>query len=273
MTVSSPEGPVRSFHLELYGDPISHSLSPILHTAALEAAGLVGSYRAVRVDRAGLEERFRALRSGLVDGANITMPHKNAAAQLVDERSASAGRAQSVNTVLVAGSELVGYSTDVDGIGTVERTANLPTASPVLVLGAGGAAAAALIALEGRVVYLAARRADRAVHLRSRLGLEAQIVPWGRSVPGAVVVNATPLGMAGEMLPAGLIEESAGLLDMPYRRGDTPAVLEARRRALPHATGTDLLVAQAAVSFHLWTGVAISTAHLREALQNAQASR
>jgi shikimate dehydrogenase len=272
MTASFHDAPVRSFNLELYGDPISHSLSPVLHTAALEAAGLIGSYRTVRVDRPGLEKRFGELRRGCIDGANVTMPHKRAAAQLVDELSPGAGRAQSVNTVVTAGPELVGHSTDIEGVLTVWDEAHLPGEAPVLILGAGGAAAAAVIALEDRMVYLAARQAGRAEGLLHRLGVAGEAIPWGRPIPGAVVVNATPLGMEGETLPAGIVEESSGLLDMPYRHGSTAAVRRARRNGLPHATGMDLLIAQAAASFTLWTGQPAPLSQMRTALQNAQAT-
>jgi shikimate dehydrogenase len=263
---------VRSFNLELYGDPVSHSLSPVLHTAALKAVGLVGSYRAVRVDRRGLKERFDELRRGRIDGANVTMPHKRDAAEFVDDLSPGAARAQSVNTVVAAGSELVGHSTDIDGVLAVWDEAHLPGEAPVLILGAGGAAAAAVIALEDRRVYLAARQVDRAEGLLDRLDVMGDAVPWGRPIPGAVVVNATPLGMAGETLPAGIVEESSGLLDMPYRHGSTAAVRRARRNGVPHATGTDLLIAQAAVSFTLWTGRPAPLAQMRAALQIAQAT-
>jgi shikimate dehydrogenase len=263
---------VRRFDLVLFGDPVSHSLSPVLHEAALEAAGLTGSYRVARVDRQGLERGCDDLRAGRLDGANVTMPHKTRAAGLVDERSPGAQRAQSVNTIVVDDVGLMGHSTDIDGVNRVWAQAELPADGPVLILGAGGAAAAALIALEYRDVHLAARRTGEASTLLQRLAVTSEIVPWGRVVPGAVVVNATPIGMQGDSLPAGIVEESAGLLDMPYRKGVTPAVREARRLGLPNASGTDLLVAQAAASFALWTGQPAPVDEMRNALQKAQAT-
>lgn len=263
---------MRRFNLVLFGDPVAHSLSPVLQNAALETAGFQGAYRSVRVDQRGLERGCRDLRAGRLDGANVTMPHKALAARLVDERSTGAARAQSVNTIMVEDSKLIGHSTDIDGVRSVWGEASLPVDAPVLVLGAGGAAAAALIALEGRVLYLAARSRESAARLGRQVAPTARVIPWGKGVPGAVVVNATPIGMAGDALPVGILEESAGLLDMPYRTGVTPAVRDARRAGLPTASGIDLLVAQAGASFTLWTGRPAPLHEMRNALQIAQAT-
>jgi shikimate dehydrogenase len=82
----------------------------------------------------------------------------------------------------------------------------------------------------------------------------ARTIPWGEPLPGAVIVNATPLGMSGERLPPGLVEASVGICDLAYGPAETPAVTEARGRGLPVVDGIEVLVAQAARSFWLWTG-------------------
>ena len=124
----------------------------------------------------------------------------------------------------------------------------------MLVLGTGGAAAAALVAFDGSRLYVAGRRPGAGPALAAAVGVAAAEVPWGRPLPGALVVNATPLGMEEEALPAGVVEEASGLIDLPYGAGPTPAVAEARRRGLPVAGGLEVLVAQAALSFRIWTG-------------------
>lgn len=129
-----------------------------------------------------------------------------------------------------------------------------------------------MIAVDAHDVFVSARRFEVAVGLAHDMDVEVHPLPWGTVVPGAVVVNATPLGMAEESLPPRIVEEAAGLLDMAYSRATTPAVLTARRTGLPHASGTDLLLAQAMASFTLWTGRTAPVAEMRDALQKAQAT-
>ncbi len=79
------------------------------------------------------------------------------------------------------------------------------------------------------------------------------VIPWGTSLPGALVINATPLGMGGEPLPEPILEGAAGLIDLPYGGETTPAVVEARRRRLPHVDGVEFLARQARAAFRWWT--------------------
>ncbi|MBT8192228.1 MAG: shikimate dehydrogenase [Acidimicrobiia bacterium] len=249
--------------LVVLGDPIDHSLSPRLHTAALEAAGIEGRYEARRVDAEGMVTAVQELRDGRLDGANVTMPHKRLASQLVDELGAEAARAGSVNTLFVRGGAVVGESTDIAGI----RLAwgELPP-GPALILGGGGAAAAALLALEGRPLSVSTRHPRAAARLIERSGVAADRVEWGSQVAGAVVVNATPLGMTGEGLPPGLLENASGLFDMPYGGIPTEAVRRAVALGIPAVDGREMLLAQAACSFELWTGATAPLAAMRGVL-------
>ena len=95
-------------------------------------------------------------------------------------------------------------------------------------------------------------------------------MPWGAAIPGAVVVNATPMGMHGESLPPGLLEQSIGLLDMTYAVTPTPAVRLAAGLRLPVADGLSMLVGQAVLSFQLWTGRTAPVQAMRRAVETAQ---
>jgi shikimate dehydrogenase len=139
----------------------------------------------------------------------------------------------------------------------------LPGDAPVLVLGAGGAAAAALLAVGPERAAVSARRPGAAAVAGAAFGVPS--IPWGEAIDGAVVVNATPLGMEGEHLPEGLLAAASGLFDMAYGAQTTPAVAEMRRRGMPVIDGIDLLVAQAAGSFELWTGRAAPVAVMERA--------
>jgi len=257
--LTSAEGVVQ---LALLGDPVADSLSPLIHTAALEAAGIAGTYTSRRVDAEGVSDAVQDLRDGNLDGANVTMPHKQLAAGLCDELSEVAARAGSVNTLVLRSGKVFGETTDVGGVRSLWH--ELPH-EPLLLLGAGGAAAAAVLALEGREIFVTARRPAAAQTLVDSMRVAASVVEWGSEVPGAVVVNATPLGMNGEGLPGGLLSVASGLFDLAYGPSPTPAVTEATQRGLPWVDGRQMLVAQAALSFYIFTGLSAS----REAMTAA----
>ncbi len=230
--------------LLLLGDPVDHSRSPAIHRAALRHLDIPGSYDARRVDASGMRAAADEIRSGAVDGANVTMPHKVLAASLCDALTADAAFAGAVNTMALRDGVLTGWNTDVIALRAL--LADMP-GDPVLVLGAGAAAASAVAAVVDRPVEVTARRTAAA----ARLGRPA---PWGMPRPGALVVNATPLGMRGEPLPKGIVRAAAGLVDLAYGRTPTPASVEAGLLGLPCVDGLQVLVAQAAESFRIWTG-------------------
>lgn len=235
------------------GSPVGHSRSPAIHTAAYEALDLDAEYERREVDEAGLADALDDIRSGALDGANVTMPHKRLAARLADRLDPVATRLGAVNTLVGAAGAVIGHATDGAGVLHAWRRGGLPTDTRILVLGAGGAARAAVDVLAARhAVAVSARRAEAAADLMD-LGADG-VVPWGTPVPGAVVVNATPIGMAGDDLPAGVVEAGAGLLEMVYAPERTPAVRRALGAGLAVGWGIDMLVGQAAASFALWFG-------------------
>lgn len=248
--MSAPAG---GYRLVVLGDPVSHSMSPTMHTAALEALGIAGTYVARRVDAEGMAEAAAEVRRGELDGANITMPHKRIAAELADELAPEAERAWSVNTWVPVDGAIVGHSTDVHGVRTVTERCSLPD-GPVIVLGTGGAASATLIALERRPITVVARRPDAATAMAARCGVEAHVLAWRERPPAGLVINCTPIGMHRERLPEHLTAQATGFFEMVYASGETPAEINARAAGIPVAGGLDLLAAQAEASFELWTG-------------------
>jgi len=251
--------------LVLLGDPVEHSRSPAIQSAALEASGIEGTYEARRVDEAGMVVAVDEIRYGRLDGANVTMPHKQLAFELAGRVSKEALRSGAVNTLVRSDGEVWGYNTDVDGIRSVWTTAGLPDDAPVLILGTGGAAAGALVAVAGRTVMISGRRADAAVDLLGRVRVDGTVVPWGGAVEGAVVVNATPLGMAGEAIPDEVLAAALGFFDLTYGPAEAPSVVRARSLGIPVADGRDMLIAQAAAGFEIWTGVPAPVEAMRSA--------
>jgi shikimate dehydrogenase len=241
--------------LVLLGDPVGHSRSPAIHRAALASLGLAGSYEARRSGHAGLLEAIEELKTGALDGINVTMPLKTTAATVADRLTELAARSGSVNTLRAREGEAEGHSTDAAATKTLLEGTRFDVSAPILVLGAGGAAAAVITAIEGRSVYLSSRSEQAARELATRAGHEVVVVPFEEPVPGAIVVNATPIGMNGEPLPAGLVEGASGLVDLAYGRVDPPSTVRARALGLPVVDGVEFLALQAAESFSWWTGL------------------
>ncbi len=252
----------------LLGDPVAHSRSPAIHRLALKLTGLEGEYGAVRADARVLGEAVEQLRSGLVDGINVTMPLKQGAYEIADTVTPLADLAASVNTLSRSDGGIEGHSTDAEAFAAIATEPPFSDSETFLVLGAGGSAAAALAALTGYRVVLSARTPEKAAPLKGRFDVR-ELVPWGQPVPGAVLINATPLGMAGESLPEGVLDSASGLVDLPYGSSPTPAVRRARELGIPAIDGPAFLARQAALSFQRWTGRYVNFEHLVEAARGS----
>jgi shikimate dehydrogenase len=272
----------RFYHLGLIGWPVAHSLSPQLHEAALRAEGLAGEYCLYPVPPPpeglrAMEALAQKLRAGELAGLNVTIPHKRNIMDFLDVCSTLACAVGAVNTLFMEDGRLTGDNTDVQGFwddlnrwaGSAGR--HLPAAGTALVLGAGGAARAAVYALRmhGWNVVLAARRqeaaealaADMLAALASPAALQVAALDAAGlgGVPAAVVVNASSAGMepkvhespwpAGLAWPAGVV-----VYDMVYKPRLTALVRQARAAGVPATHGLGMLVEQGALSFERWTG-------------------
>jgi shikimate dehydrogenase len=260
--------------LAVFGSPVQHSLSPAMHRAALAHLGIPGDYTARDVDEPGLVRGVAEIRDGVLDGANVTMPHKHLAFRSCDECTDLAGRAGVVNTLSRRSGVVVGDNTDVLGVREAWAWAGLPATGSVTILGAGGAAAAAVLALEGRRLQVIARNAEKALAMLERIGVAADVSSWSQEiVVTGVVVNATPIGMNEERLDDRVLAGATGLLDMAYGDTVTPAVAEMRATGRPVAEGLDMLVGQAVASFRVWTGETVPPAIMRAAARRELENR
>ncbi len=252
------------------GLPVGHSLSPVIWRAAFDVLGLEGwTYDAVDCDG---EELERLVRRGGYAGLSVTMPHKQLAARLIDRK---VGRtAGAVNTIVI-GDEVLGYNTDVDGIGAALAHV-APDARRVAVLGAGGTAAAAVLAVQaaGGEATLVARNGARALELKDKTGGMASFEPWtkAREVVAAseAVVNTTPAGAADD-LAAGWA--GAPLVDVIYDPWPTAIARAAEAGGHPVAGGLYVLVHQALRQIELVTGKRPEAGPLLEAGERALAER
>ncbi|MES2445058.1 MAG: shikimate dehydrogenase [Pseudomonadota bacterium] len=248
-------------YAEVIGDPISHSKSPLIHGFWLEALGIDAAYRATQVTPDGLPAYFDA-RRGDSDwrGCNITIPHKQAALDLVEDRGGVRDSIGAINTVIRDGAALIGTNTDAGGFYAPIAGLELEGAHAV-VIGAGGAARAVLFALArlgiGRVT-IQNRNVLKAAALLSSFGIKGDAVALGSPLPPAVLlVNASALGMTGHPpldLDLSPLPEDAVVYDAVYAPLETGLLAQARARELDTVDGLDMLIAQASLAFELFFG-------------------
>lgn len=257
----------------LLGDPVAHSVSPAMHNAAFAALRMPWHYEAIGVSAADLPGRIDDLRGPDWAGANITVPHKVAAAGLVDELSKSARAVGAVNTIVNQGGKLVGYNTDVDGFRADLAAHNVVVAErPAVILGGGGAARAVVHALESldarlRIVCRDRKAGRDVVATLPSATDRADVLPWSpdgfrmAAEEAALIVNATPVGMAPGVSetpwPRDLpLTRGAFVYDLVFNPAETRLVVTARRAGLNACGGLGMLVEQGALAFRLWTGSA-----------------
>ena len=259
----------------LLGHPVAHSLSPRIQNAAIAAARLDARYEAVDVDPPQFDEVVDSLKH---DGAagNVTIPFKERMVDRCDALSPLARRVAAVNTWWVDDDRrLVGHNTDVGGFDVAARRileCDRPHELTIGVLGAGGAAAAVLAAVEawpGCAAHVYNRTPERARVLCARFGAVAQPVDDVGVVGGAdLVVNATSVGLKDDAMPLdpALVRRDAVVIDLVYRPGGTRFVRTLRERGTRATDGVTMLVEQAALAFEQWFGVTPDRARMWEAL-------
>lgn len=272
----------RTRTLAVLGDPVDHSLSPPMQNAAMRHVGLDGVYIALRCSDPVLPGVMRGLAEA-GGGGNVTLPHKLAAARAIDVATDAVRRTGACNTFWYEDGAMHGDNTDVEGF-RAALASLLPDGAwgrRVLLLGAGGAARAAMPALldEGvERLALLNRTPERARALAGRAGdprvrvLES--VEGLAEVELDVVVNATRLGLNPDDPPPLDLEWAPGVtavLDLVYLdRGVTPLVEDARARGLAAADGAEMLVQQGAAAFERWWGVDAPVDVMRTALLDAR---
>ena len=249
----------------IVGWPVAHSLSPAIHNAAFAALGMGWIYVPLPVAPDAIGQALDGLRALGFAGANVTMPHKTEVARRCSSLSEDADRLQAVNTIVVEGEFLHGHNTDAPGFDRfLRRDAGFdPAGRSALLFGAGGAARAAALALARSglgELTVAARDPGRAGDLTDALkGLatSVRVVAFdeGAGTTADLVVNATPIGSAGESLPLPALGPGQIVVDLLYQPSQTPMQTLARAAGATAFGGLGLLLEQAALSFELWTGM------------------
>ncbi|WP_298335227.1 shikimate dehydrogenase [Ferrimicrobium sp.] len=274
-TVSQPSVPLAC----VLGDPIAQSLSPRLHLAALAGSGLAGDYLAFRTSSPQLADVLRALQILGFKGANLTAPLKVEVLPLLDRVTEEVQSIGAANTVLFSQGSMVGYNTDARGLLEALRTVVgfEPSGQRVLILGAGGAARAAVFAMltaGAGEVWLANRSTVRAQVLVQSFAGPIRICEDTRDLSVDLVINGTVVGMKGAGVEGHVPIDLAGLkgspvvYDMVYEPTTTPLMQAARRLGMHAFDGRSMLAAQARIAFELFYGVLPDLTVLMDALHS-----
>ncbi len=258
----------RPSRLVILGHPVAHSLSPVFQRAALRAAGISLTYDREDVAPGQLADALARLAAEGA-GGNITIPHKEAAAVLITRCTPAARRVGAVNTFWTEQGALVGHNTDVAGAASTIRAlvrGNVADVRhmPVVLCGAGGSAAATLVALHElgyRDITIVARTPARAQAMSARLAIPARILS-SDAIESAVsaarlVINATPVGLRDDAFPveAALLPLECAAFDLVYRPGLTPWIAVCRDAGRRAEDGLRMLVEQGAAAFEAWFDV------------------
>jgi len=274
----------------IIGDPVEHSLSPVMHNAAFKELGLNLVYVAFTVTRNELKDAISGARSLGMRGLNVTMPHKNAVMSYLDETDSTAKAIGAVNTILNEQGKLIGFNTDgVGALRALKENGISPDGKKMLIVGAGGAAKAIAFqaAQEVEELVILNRTSEKAEQLAEVLRRE-----FGKRVNGGalsaevlkkelkttdILVNATSVGMHPDVnrspVPSDLLRRDLCVMDIIYNPLETKLVTDAKAVGAKVVLGLEMLLYQGAVAFEIWTNCPAPVEVMKEAALNKLAEQ
>ncbi len=273
--------------IAIYGFPIAHSLSPVMHNAGFKELGVNYTYLPFRVHPADLKDAITAIKALDFKGANITVPHKEEALDLLDEVTEDAFIIGAVNTIDNVGGRLVGYNTDCRGFVLALKEAGVTRLNKqkAVILGAGGASKAACVGLlreQVKRLVIANRTLRKAELIRDNFKksfprAKISVCPLRPEELGSefedcgLLVNTTSVGMNNDCLnlPLDSLNKDALVYDMVYNPPKTKLLKRAEKLGLKTQNGLDMLLYQGVLGFEIWTKRTAPAAVMKEALYKA----
>jgi shikimate dehydrogenase len=255
----------------IFGNPVSHSRSPLMHNSVFKSLNIPACYtRTPLEDGSQLRDVFFAK---ALSGANVTVPHKEAAYAQCDEVRGIAKTIQAVNTLVLENGRLIGYNTDADGfMSAIQSFGPIKTA---LILGAGGTARALSIALRhGNITPTILNRSGGRLEYFLSEGLNATTWDDFTAKPYDLIINTTSAGLSDEELPiprpllSGLLSLAKGAVDVIYGK-ETPFLREIKVTGLPYKDGSDMLLAQGVLANHLFLGGQYDTTQIEPPMRQS----
>jgi shikimate dehydrogenase len=270
----------------ILGDPIAHTLSPVMQNAAFKEAGLDYVYLPFRVSKENLAKAVKGIKALDFSGINVTIPHKVAVMPLLDEIDPLAAHIGAVNTIVNRCGRLKGYNTDASGFYQALTDNKISVLKKkITLLGAGGAARAIafILAEKGAELTILNRSLDSAkavaerVFQALRIDIKADKLVAGNLeaalVKTEILVNATSTGMSPDVtetpVPAGLLRKELTVVDIIYNPLQTRLLKEAEKKGSRVIGGLEMLIRQGAASFELWMGSSAPVEAMRKAAQGA----
>lgn len=260
----------------IIGDPVYHSLSPIMHNSAYQSLGLNWVYVAFRVKKENLQSAVMGIKSLGIRGVSVTIPHKVAVLSLLDSLDAVAEKIGAINTIVNQNGKLYGYNTDWEGAMLALKEKTRIQGKKVVLIGAGGAGRAIAFGLkkEGAEVTILNRTVEKAKNLAKEIdakfgGLEdLEVIK-----ESDIVVNATSVGMHPKhhecIVPKELLHSNLTVFDIVYTPKETELLKRAKEKGAKIVYGYKMLLYQAVRQFELFVGRSAPTAVMEEALLRA----
>ena len=256
----------------IIGDPVSHSLSPLIHNSAFRALSLNYSYFAFRVPFAELEESLYSLKKIKISGFNVTLPHKVNIIKYLDGLSEEAQKAGAVNTVNNENGKLIGHNTDIHGIiAPLEKRQIDFNDIEILIMGAGGSCRAAIVALSIKkkikkinIVNRDQKKLNKIITLGKEMGLncvpldyENNVILKEISLNSKIIINTTSIGLNNELSPlkSNFMNKGTFVFDIVYRPVFTDLLHSAKDAECNLIFGYEMLLHQAKKAFEIWTGL------------------
>lgn len=264
----------------IIGDPIDHSLSPAMHNAAFNYVGLNCTYIAFRVPKGELNMSFHSLRANNISGFNVTIPHKVDIMSYIDELDYSARKAKAVNTVHNIQGTFKGYNTDIQGfIEPLHKRGISFNGMKILLIGSGGSARAIIAALSNEIgisnIIIANRtkkNADELVSMASNLGLKADFTRLENvgehALKSDLIIKSIPSVFNDEQSIVNYdhIRKDSIVYDIVYMPVMTNLIQQAKKAQATVIYGYEMLLAQGARAFEIWTGIKAPLEAMKKAI-------
>ena len=240
------------------GNPIEHSLSPILHNYWIKSNGIHAIYEKMKLNEDELEQHILQVKEKKINGINVTVPFKKAIIPFLDELSIEADKTQSVNTIYLRDNKVIGHNTDIFGFETsIKKSKYNLTDKEVLILGAGGVVPSIIFALNKMKISkikISNRTKDKAENLKT-LFKNIEIIEWGEVANFDMIINATSLGLKKEdkiNLDFSLISKNKFFYDVIYNPRETNFLKTGRSLGNITLNGKLMFIYQALSAFNIW---------------------
>ena len=240
------------------GNPIEHSLSPILHNYWIKKNNIDAVYNKKKLDISGIENLIKDVKVKKIDGINVTVPFKNSVIPLLDKLSNEAKKTQSVNTIYLKDKMVVGHNTDIEGFELAIKNINYDlNGKKVLLLGAGGVSSSIIVALNNmntKKIFLSNRTRAKAENLK-KMFTEVEIIKWGTFPDFDMIINATSLGLnSDDNIGINYTKVGSGKLfyDVIYNPPETNFLKFAKKIGNKTENGKKMFIYQAQASFKIW---------------------